>query len=606
MAKTIKTKILLRNDLAANWTSNNPILGKGQMGVEIDTKKFKFGDGVKHWNELGYGAGADIANASASSDGLMSSSDFSKLAGIEAGAEANIIQKIQKNGTDLTITNKTVNITVPTKTSDITNDSGFITIADIPEGAAASTTTPKMDGTAAVGTELAFARGDHVHPSDTTKVDKVTGKGLSTNDYTTTEKNKLAGITAGAEVNQNAFSAVKVGTGDDDPTATATTSTDTLAITGSGLITVSRPGAKRIDIATSAEENQNAFSVIRAGATTDETLTYVQATGKTDMLTLRVGSGLTLTPYPSSKTLVLTTSAQANQNAFSKVTYGETTIEADTTEDTLTLDKSGLITLTLDATNDKLTIGTTATANSPYTSTPAMDGTASAGSADNYSRGDHVHPTDTSRAPLASPTFTGTPKAPTATSATNDTQIATTAFVHSVVSDAIDDVTQFDYEVVTNLPTTGTKGKIYLVAHTHGDRDIYDEYIWVGSTYEKIGNTDIDLTNYLQSVTVAGQTLTPSSNEVTAAQIKSAMSLGAAADKAVDTTIPSTPGTNLPTSAAVATYVSNNSTKVTSSSTNGNIKINNVETTVYTLPSTVVDSSDTLILDCGNSTTNYS
>jgi hypothetical protein len=29
MAKTIKTKILLRNDLAANWTSNNPILGKG-------------------------------------------------------------------------------------------------------------------------------------------------------------------------------------------------------------------------------------------------------------------------------------------------------------------------------------------------------------------------------------------------------------------------------------------------------------------------------------------------------------------------------------------------------------------------------------------------
>ena len=33
------------------------------------------------------------------------------------------------------------------------------------------------------------------------KVDKVTGKGLSTNDYTTTEKNKLAGIASGAEVN---------------------------------------------------------------------------------------------------------------------------------------------------------------------------------------------------------------------------------------------------------------------------------------------------------------------------------------------------------------------------------------------------------------------
>lgn len=87
---------------------------------------------------------------------------------------------------------------LPTKTSQLTNDSGFITSGDIPEGAAASTTVPKMDGTAAVGTELAFARGDHVHPSDTGKVDKVEGKGLSTNDYTTAEKEKLGNIENGA------------------------------------------------------------------------------------------------------------------------------------------------------------------------------------------------------------------------------------------------------------------------------------------------------------------------------------------------------------------------------------------------------------------------
>lgn len=83
---------------------------------------------------------------------------------------------------------------LPTKISQLTNDSGFITSSDIPEGAAASTTVPKMNGTASVGTEMAFARGDHVHPSDTTKVDKVEGKGLSTNDYTTAEKEKLGGI----------------------------------------------------------------------------------------------------------------------------------------------------------------------------------------------------------------------------------------------------------------------------------------------------------------------------------------------------------------------------------------------------------------------------
>ena len=58
------------------------------------------------------------------------------------------------------------------------------------------------------------------------KVDKVTGKGLSTNDYTTAEKNKLSGIETGAEVNQNAFSSVTVGT----DTIQADTKTDTLTL----------------------------------------------------------------------------------------------------------------------------------------------------------------------------------------------------------------------------------------------------------------------------------------------------------------------------------------------------------------------------------------
>lgn len=61
--------------------------------------------------------------------------------------------------------------------------------------------------------------------------------------------------------------------------------------------------------------------------------------------------------------------------------------------------------------------------------TPAMDGSAARGTAIHWARADHVHPTDTTRAPLASPTFTGTPAAPTAAVDTNTTQIATTAMV---------------------------------------------------------------------------------------------------------------------------------------------------------------------------------
>ena len=51
---TLNTKIILRNDTRANWKSANPVLTKGEMGVEIDTGKIKIGDGVKAWGELDY------------------------------------------------------------------------------------------------------------------------------------------------------------------------------------------------------------------------------------------------------------------------------------------------------------------------------------------------------------------------------------------------------------------------------------------------------------------------------------------------------------------------------------------------------------------------
>ena len=87
---------------------------------------------------------------------------------------------------------------IPSKTSQLTNDSGYITSSDIPEGAAASTTTPKMDGTAAVGSEKAFARGDHVHPSDTSKLD-TSGNGSNvTVDFS--QASSRANLTTGEKI----------------------------------------------------------------------------------------------------------------------------------------------------------------------------------------------------------------------------------------------------------------------------------------------------------------------------------------------------------------------------------------------------------------------
>lgn len=50
-------KILIRRDLAANWTTANPTLGEGEQGYEKDTGKMKIGDGVTPWISLSYFAG---------------------------------------------------------------------------------------------------------------------------------------------------------------------------------------------------------------------------------------------------------------------------------------------------------------------------------------------------------------------------------------------------------------------------------------------------------------------------------------------------------------------------------------------------------------------
>lgn len=69
----------------------------------------------------------------------------------------------------------------------------------------------------------------------------------------------------------------------------------------------------------------------------------------------------------------------------------------------------------------------------------------------------------------------------------------------SYVDSAVGAITGIDFQIVSSLPTTGVKGTIYLVSHSHGTGDSYDEYIYVNNSWEKIGNTDIDLSGYVQT-----------------------------------------------------------------------------------------------------------
>ena len=71
----------------------------------------------------------------------------------------------------------------------------------------------------------------------------------------------------------------------------------------------------------------------------------------------------------------------------------------------------------------------------PGTLPPLADGPAPVvGVSGKYAREDHVHPTDTSRAAVNSPTLTGDPQAPTPSTNDNDNSIATTAFVQAAIA----------------------------------------------------------------------------------------------------------------------------------------------------------------------------
>lgn len=68
---------------------------------------------------------------------------------------------------------------------------------------------------------------------------------------------------------------------------------------------------------------------------------------------------------------------------------------------------------------------------------PLMDGAPAVGTSKKFARQDHVHPVDNTRAPLASPTFTGTPAAPTPAAGNNSTLLATTAFVGTALANLV-------------------------------------------------------------------------------------------------------------------------------------------------------------------------
>lgn len=200
---------------------------------------------LKNSADNALGSAATISAATTTAAGVMTADDRTKLNGIATGATAN----------------------------------------------AATTTTPKMDGTAAVGTETAYAKGDHVHPTDTSRA---------------ASSHTHGNITNGGDI-----------------TATAPT-----VASGDKLII----------------NDESASKITNGPSFGTSTTTYLRNDGTWG-----------------------TPAGTANQNAFSNVKVGSTTVAADTTTDTLELVAGSNVTLTPDATNDKVTIAATDTTYSDFT-----------------------------------------------------------------------------------------------------------------------------------------------------------------------------------------------------------------------------------------------
>ena len=141
------TKIQLRRDTAADWTSNNPTLAAGEFGWESDTNKFKIGDGTTAWTSLGYASAEDAAGITFVGDDstgtLISDGETIKIAGTQNITTAVSGDTLTITGPDLSsyITNSPITVVGDDSTGTVFNTGETVKIA----GAGSVTTAVSGD-----------------------------------------------------------------------------------------------------------------------------------------------------------------------------------------------------------------------------------------------------------------------------------------------------------------------------------------------------------------------------------------------------------------------------------------------------------------------------
>ena len=167
---------------------------------------------------------------------------------------------------------------------------------------------------------------------------------LRLSDGTTPGGQAITGNIGLGEANQNAFSSVAVA---DQTTVAADIATDTLTLVAGTNVTITTDAGNDTVTINSSASGISGVAVQDEGsalATAATTLNFV-------------GAGVTATGTGATKVITIPGGGDANQNAFSNVAVaGQTTIEADSTTDTLNIAAGSNITITTDDGTDTVTI----------------------------------------------------------------------------------------------------------------------------------------------------------------------------------------------------------------------------------------------------------
>lgn len=209
------------------------------------------------------------------------------------------------------------------------------------------TSTPAMDGTASAGSSDNYSRGDHIHPTDTSRQAKVTANGLLKGD------------------GDGGVSAAVAGTDYQAPLTAGTDYQIPLGSSGStSLSGILKGNGSKVVTATAGTDYMSPISAYTSTPAMD-------GTGS-------AGSG---TAYARGNHVHPTDTSRQAKITASGILKG---------------DGDGGVSAATGGT-DYARMSDLPSVPSAYTSTPAMDGTGSAGSSTAWARGDHVHPTDTGR-----------------------------------------------------------------------------------------------------------------------------------------------------------------------------------------------------------------